>query len=326
MSPRTIIVLLLVCMVLTACGPSQPKTRELYRGTEGIKLSFPDRNNLQLFEGEEFSVAVRLENDGTSDVNETSRGFVSVVYDPSLFIFQQASAYNTVTLNRDDTTLSPLVSFTARGRSEYIEQGDVEYAEFVFKSHELSGNRDKADATLTFTACYEYTTTFINTICVDRDLYNTRLSQTCVGTPITDSSQGAPVAVTKVEPSYLRKQLDSGESVVRPQFKVTLSNVGGGNPLYSASKRAEEICEMSGFQRDEFGKVQVRAFLNNIELKCGPSSNNYDGIVKFDRNQAQILCVLEDNIEAGANYATPIIIKARYFYINSITAQLEVQS
>jgi hypothetical protein len=283
-------------------------------------MAFPQQNNFEQFQEDTFSIALRLENDGTADINASNPGYVSPTFDPALIRLQELIGQNIV--QNDPRRNSRLaeekrLAFYAAGRNINVPLGEVVFLEFTFNTLDLTGNRERAIAPITFNACYPYITTFIKNVCIDRDFYNTEATKTCIGSTVTDASQGAPVAVTQVEPRFNKQGPD-----IYPQFRIHLENLAGGFVLYSPTEqRSSEICKLTDFRKEEFGKVRVTALLNNVPLNCGTDGS---GIARFERNSADIICKFTQPLQVGANYESPLVVQLHYFYISSLTAQVEV--
>jgi hypothetical protein len=306
----------MLCMLLVACGGSQTQTKErpLYEGKTGIVASFPETNKLQFYEGDSFSVAIRVENDGATDVTAQNPGWISVLFDPASFhlLFAKTSLKN-------QPTTPGHYAFALEGRNVNAPVGAIDFFDFTFSANNLQGNRDDAQSTLTFEVCYPYNTTFIQNICVDRDVFEQTATDVCIASAVTGTSQGAPIAVTRVEQSFLR----DGTKVI-PRFKVTIQNLQNGYTLWNEKESSESVCGQSGFNSNEFGRVKVTALMANQPLKCGTES--VPDVARFDHNTAEIICRLDSGVEAGASYETPLIVKLQYFYISTLTAHVEVEN
>lgn len=301
---------------LVGCTASSNNTPPppLYIGTEGIALSFPNQNNLQQYANDTFSIALRLENKGATDVGASTNYTINSVS------YKGADGYLSVTY--DPATISPQSNiqqnFSLLGRSLLYNIGQVDFYAFTFKANPLSGNRGTLQTPITFTACYPYTTTFLKTVCVDRDFYNTQLTKLCVGTDITDSSQGAPISIVNVEPRFVQT-----DTVVQPRYLVTLQNNGQGYTLANMpGDDSKNSCIQSNLNRNDFGKIYVTGLLGAAKLNCGTDDT---GITRFDQNTVQIICKLDNSsINPGPNYESTLTIQAHYIYIDSLTADVTI--
>lgn len=285
--------------------------RPLYEGGEGVIIGFPERNNFKLYEGDAFTVALRLENDGATHIEAPDYGYVSVLYDPSAVSLRKV--YTSVSLPRSNLQPAP---FALKGREVYVSQGEVDFPEFTFSAMNVTGNREKFQTQLNFQVCYPYETILIHDLCVESDIYYTTATQTCQGGELRSTSQGAPIAVTLVEPSYLRNG-----KFIEPRFRITFQNLQDGYTLWNDTQTSAELCSQSDFDYADFGRIQVSASLSDVPLVCGSSGN---GVTRFEDKTAQVICRLTGQIEAQANYVTPLIVEANYIYIDSVKADIEV--
>ncbi len=313
----SVLLLCAVALFVVACGPKSPAERPLHSGEQGIIVGFSEKNNFQFYEQDSFSIMLRLENDGAAHISKERLGYISVLYDKGVFSYVNGST------RAARGPITPL-PFYADGRDLNIAKGEVEFADLSFTTKKLMGNREQATSAITFQVCYPYNTTYIDTLCVDRDIYNTRAAQTCIGHALSGTSQGAPIAVRAVEPSFLRV-----ESALQPRFKITLTNLQNGYTIYTPKTESDignskELCKQQDFNRSEFGTLRVEAFLNGVPLVCGTSLQDTSGIARFEGKDAVVICRLTAQIQAGANYETPLVVVADYIYIDSITADIEV--
>lgn len=307
---RLAITIGLFVLLLTACWSNTPQQRALYTGSDGIKMSFPQQNNFKQFTNETFSIAIRLENDGATTITKDNPAWVTALYDPATISFVEIMGPTGSPIQR------PFPVFIA-GRSRDVSLGEVTYLDATFKTLMLTSNRQTAKAPITFSICYPYNSIFIKNVCVDRDYFNTESTKICTAQIVTDSSQGAPVAVTSIEPRFSNQQ-----GLVQPQFRIHIENLRDGYVLYKNTTSSLDVCLLgANFNKTEFGKAYIEASLNTVPLSCGTDNDN---IVRFERNSADIVCRLETSMMAGANYETPLIINLRYFYISSLTANVEV--
>jgi hypothetical protein len=303
---------LLTCvLLLVACSGSQETPEQPLRlGKDGVYMSFPDTNALELYEKDKFSVAVRLENVGANHITEQKPGWITASYDRAAFSFTEVATSKTRSQKLP-------VAFSLNGRDEFVTKGDVEFAEFNFVAQDVFGNRDKAQSTIVFNACYPYTTVFAHNVCIDRDVYTTQQAETCAVHTITDGSQGAPIAVTKVEPMFLREG-----ATVTPRFRITVQNMQSGYTVWNPAATGEQLCTLSDFTYQEHGRAHVTASINNQPLKCGSDDA---GIVRFERDTGVIVCSLPP-LSAGASYEALLLVNVDYFYISSLTATVEVNN
>lgn len=181
-------------------------------------------------------------------------------------------------------------------------------------------------STVIATACYRYSTEVKQEACIDTDILGlSKKEKTCTVTNFELSDQGAPVAVTKIEPKmYPQGSGDKIESV-KPEFSIHLKNVGGGL-IVDPSAEPNSVCSSASIadrNSEDFRKiwntVAVSAKLSDKELTCYPSKiqlNDEDSIVR---------CSTEAGINPGTpTYNTPLTITLNYGYITKISREVAI--
>src|SRR4030042_1767216 len=92
------------------------------------------------------------------------------------------------------------------------------------------------NALISATYCYDYATTAKMDVCIDPDIYGKQPQKVCTVAGKSLSSQGAPIAVNKVDVEMLPFSKDS----IKPQFTIHVQNVGDGTVI--ASGKALSFC------------------------------------------------------------------------------------
>jgi hypothetical protein len=367
--------LALTAVFLSACGGSnQPAARPLYSGSDGVIMSFPDTNALTQYQNDEFTISLRLLNDGTADITPQNPGFVTATFDasvmkavavfPDMQEFTQEYTTATSTTQQGGSSLSSQIFaafgipdieqainifnaattavtgnvgvgtpssgyartlFSANGRSQYVSVGDIEFVEFTFQAQPLPANRATMTTPLVIQACYPYTTTFITEMCVDRDPLSSAGSSACQAQTLTAQPQGAPIAVRSVAPRYTRLP-----DRVEARYEIVFDNVRDGVVILPQKDQTSvQACNLGTIDRATYGSMLVTAQISGTKLKCSQDGTEEEGVTRFDKRRATIVCRATGDDAVGAfqgngNYVAPIIIQAHYFYIQSMTAQVEV--
>ena len=113
------------------------------------------------------------------------------------------------------------------------------------------------------TACYKYKTETSTQVCIDPDPYAIEPKEkVCTIGTYGLTTQGAPVAVTSVE-----EEISRGRQMSRAQFKIFVSNVGGGDVFDDMAPISE--CH-TRLERDDLNKVYIDARFSDIQLECEP--------------------------------------------------------
>lgn len=290
----TLFAALLAMLLLTSCsylgtGSTRARPITFHVGTQGMVLAFlsgspPDR----LYEGDPLTLVVQYSNKGAYSV---SGGMLYV------------SGY--------DRAYIPLVPdqapFNAEGKSLYNPEGLMSYtAEFTAGAVTAPANVDIFPQTFKVTACYNYRTEAAADVCIDPDPLRIQpQDKVCVLHDVSMSSQGAPVAVTRVEEDAARG---------RVQFKIAISNVGGGTVIMN---EAIPRC-MTDLRRDEVDKVKISAYLSNMPLTCQPSE------VRLLNNKGVAFCYINLVDQSMEAYTTTLNINLDYAYRNSIAKRVDI--
>ena len=161
------------------------------------------------------------------------------------------------------------------------------------------------------TACYKYKTEASATVCIDPDPLSVNPEdKVCRVQNVGMGSQGAPVAVTLVEPHIARN---------RAQFKIYIANVGKGTVIESVNGRVPIDRCHTLLKRDQVDKVEVRAFLSqNQLLDCKPE------IVRLVNGKGFVYCTLGNLEPTGEAYQTNLNVELFYGYRDSIATRVEV--
>ncbi len=312
---KTILFLILVLLFIsgyTRCTFIQkPQPIDIYKGTEGIVMEFlngapPDK----IAEDSEFQIIANIKNKGVSDVE---------------------GGYLTLSLEKDYVELydwsfeEPIVSsgfgpeqviFDLEGKSEYNIYGGEGIIKITAKTKKIEELMESHTSTIGLTTCYKYSTTVNPTVCIDPDVYNLRAGEkSCAVKDIGLNSQGAPVAVTKVE----QKMIVHGDKV-EPQFLIYITNKGNGQIVNKDD--IEEACSATGLSKDSWNIVNVKAYLSGKELSCTPNP------VKLTKTRNFVRCsaLEQDWIDKEElAYETVLNIKLEYGYTSTISREIIIE-
>lgn len=214
-SKKTFLILILIITMLAiqGCG-GQRGMVPIFVGTEGIKIEFinnaPPTN---MYEHQPINIMIELWNKGAYTPQPNEEIIVNLRYDPIYFDSEneQGSLITTDTTGRV-TNLA--------GKSEIWPQGQriIEPLK-TLRTREILGTREMPTTNMEVTACYPYKTFLSESICLDTDIYQIESSPLCRNKGVfTYSSQGAPIAITKLEVDII------------PVGYVDLSSIPGGTP------------------------------------------------------------------------------------------------
>jgi len=310
---KTILFLILVIFLSAGaakCSLTQrPKTIDIYQGTDGIIMEFlngapPDK----ISEDSEFQIIADIKNKGVGNVK---------------------NGYLTINLEKDYVELyfweleEPIVSsgfnpeqviFDLEGKSEYNINGGEGVAKITARTKKIEGLIESHTSNIGLTACYEYSTIANPSVCIDPDVYNLRAGEKpCSIKDISLNSQGAPVAVTRIEQNIL-----THEDKIEPQFLIYLANKGNGQIV--DKQKVKEAC--SGTGKYNLSMINVEVYLSGRELECTPDPIRLTRTKNFVRCSALEKDWLDKELLA---YETVLNIKLSYGYTSTIAKEIRIE-
>ncbi len=328
---RSVLIILFVFLILLLSG-CQPREGELvdniHTGTEGISMNFiPNNppNKVTASTGMEVNFALEIKNKGAAPL----RGYLyfsgfarEILGLPDMYIFPDP-------VNCGVDYIEPKSKFYTSGGT------CIEYLPALLN---LNSVPDEIPFPILVTAIYPYTTDAAVPVCIDPN-YHKLGNKACEMRPVTMSGgQGAPVAVTRVEPIPM-----SGGKV---QFNIFLTNVGGGEIVDYTRTRANlrtgkdynfaaytisAPVSFSSLTGSAIENVIIRgdkyyiAYGDNlINILIGGNFNTASaGIVRFNNNQAVISRVIDFG-NKPSEFVTPLRITLFYGYKEDIRTTLHI--
>jgi len=310
---------------------AEKSLEEIRAGTEGITMSFllnspPDKIHVDKAAADEssngFEVALELRNKGAfpqPGEGDAPRGKVYLSgYDPEIIKFEGSNV---------KTELGNAL----QGKSTINPNGGFDVFTFKGSVNAESLNVEKYEPTLLASACYTYQTVAGPSVCIDPDPYSvTNERKVCQVQDTSLSSQGAPVAVTKIN-----EEAFAGKT----QFKITIKNVGNGEVLKNDIVESKCGPSVEKIVREDIDRVQlVSVKVGNNPLDCGPFANTggalrgETGDIRLINGEGYIICELPSSMYSGAEgtsksrtaYITPMTITLQYGYRNSIEKKVQI--
>lgn len=236
--------------------------------------------------------------------------------------------------------------FSLEGKSIFNYDGGSDILTYKAKAKSAGALSESHEVTVVATSCYEYTTTWNQNVCIDTDVNKMNVfAGSCVSEESSLSPQGAPLAITQIQPSML----PTGTGYLRPLFKIYISNVGNGQIINKVKK--EQACTATGLSSKDYNMVFLKAFVlssqdisydfNGYDPKTAKELNQgEDGdliscspnpiILKGDGND-YVTCVLNSGLELDqfslnqAPYMTQLSIQLDYGYMLSESKTLTIQ-
>lgn len=298
--------LILLMVFIAACTNSGDSTLgDVHYGDDGLVLEFLDTIPDDVYEDTAIEVAVSMENDGTFDLADPYRGQLSVVYDEFYFDLLSQSAY--------------MNNIQLQGRNILRQKGEYGLYDLAsLKVRPLVGSREHPTTSVFVNVCYPYETYFHSPVCIDTNIYSINLrEQVCEVEDLTDSGQGAPVAITRVETFMIPV-----DNKIQPQFRITIENVGDGQLLsYVEPDDLEQACSLQEAKREDWNTLWIDAFLSNATLDCRPNP------IRMFQDEGITVCSLpvENAFETSFNYLDSLQVIANYVYSSSISKEVTIR-
>lgn len=215
--------------------------------------------------------------------------------------------------------------------------GSIDTAQFDGKIIGDNIRIDRYEPTILVTACYPYITKASPNVCIDPSPFDSTEEKVCSIGSQKLSTQGAPVAVTKIDQEAATNKI---------QFKITIKNVGDGDVLKSGTsedKDGNEVevldkCSPLGggkLDRKDFDKVKVIGItVGDVALwsdekadnKCGPFADGTQDIIRLFGGEGFVICTLDitDLGDVQSAYTTPISINLNYTYRSTISKGISI--
>jgi len=297
----------LIAIFLLIAGQACPRrtgeevVESRYRiGNEGLIMDF--MRNMppnKIYDLDELRVGIELKNRGAYPSSTDNNNFIGKLYlrgfDPSYIIFNEGSWQE--------------VDRNLFGKDQYNPEGGYSMIDFTSSVIQLPSGVEFYRPTLLVTACYEYQTIANPVVCIDPNPYSAEVREkVCTVHDVSLTSQGGPIAVTRVEEAVMKDKI---------QFKIHVQNVGGGlvvdiNELSDCPGNLKEYVNMN--------KVDFSADISGESLyDCRPGDYQID----LYNNQGFIICYATKPA-AGDAYETPLKIQLDYGYMSSISKQIEI--
>ncbi|MFH0977865.1 MAG: hypothetical protein V1837_01050 [Candidatus Woesearchaeota archaeon] len=304
------VMIFLMLILITGCaGTTSRKIVEtnVKEGTKGIEMSFFDGTPPNtVFEASDFLISAQISNQGATDVTagyltiSTEKEYMGLI-DWKSSIISSSTPENAM--------------FAIQGKSQSNPAGDSSVITIRAKTLTIDPQSETHTSTIVMTACYPYKTTFSTDVCVDPDMYTMKAERkACVVKLIGLSSQGGPVAVTRIEP----QMLIGDDGLVRPQFTLYLRNEGNGAVFDINSM--ETVCSSASLRKEDVNFVQVKAKLSDKTLTCKPTS------IHLKDTDNMVRCSSENGYTGGSNsFVAPLVVEISYGYSFSITKEIIIR-
>ena len=318
---KIILIIIIASILISGCsgGARSPQIPPIYSGSEGVVVEFMKNVPPQkLYENQVFELIVNVHNKGAYSINGSTineKGVVHVDYDPLYF--------SQVILKESSFVLRSKSLDFPKGESVMLDLGQM-------KVNEILGTRVSPKTKIYVSVCYPYQTYLSKEVCIDQDYMKVQKTPVCTnpGT-YTFSSQGAPVAITKIEADML----PLGNGVTQPVFRITLRNIGKGIVITRQDGIIiDNLCSPARTDSNpkNFNILKVSAWLGSEDnqLKCEPENAIlWDNEVEVTCTSNPIQAVTVQDPErpiSDNNHISILTVKADYVYKENINREIEI--
>ena len=297
--------LILVLFLISGCGSfslnrGSISDVKIYTGTSGLELEFlKDNPPREVYEDQIFKATVFLRNDGAFDIS---------------------SGYLLIGLEEDYMKLlyeyDQRLDLQLNGKSMQTPVGEERIEEFTIKTKKIDPQTQEHESSIYVTSCYKYRTELHQDVCIDPDVYNLKpIEKACEVKDISLSSQGAPVAITKIE-----EKISSSESeeIMIPQFIIYIQNKGKGEVI--DERKIDDVCSAKPLTSEDINKLTIAAYLSGIPLECKP----YE--LKLKNKQEKVICSLKEGIKKDEPaFTTLLSVILDYGYTQTISKKVTIK-
>lgn len=359
---KKIIFAMLLCLFLLAAGcnntlgigksSSTPKEINIYVGTSGLTAEFvKGAPPPKVFEKSNFPILIKIRNTGAAHIGSFANEMASLPQKGILAIGREKDyipVYNVEQQpGRIEGNEQSGIKFSIDGKTQINPRGDAMIAAINAKTDKLDPQSENKQSTITATLCYPYKTILSTTVCIDPDIAGMVPGKKVCTIKETAFSggQGAPIAVTKIEPQMIPEE---DKNIVKPQFLIFVENKGKGNPVNFAGY--ESACSKEDTTgKDTWNVATLRAYTSGkdtvggkgAQLICCPnrdgecpeaetSQEKITGFIRFRDKKDFVRCTFKDSEamkikkEDGA-FTSPLRIEIDYGYVQSISTNFLIQ-
>lgn len=317
-------VFLIICVLFTSsCGlinfgggqnANVAITQESLRtGTDALSMEFyKDFPPNATYENTEFEVALVIRNKGASDITD---GIIILSYEDFLIENTEKSwlLYNTA-----DSSLGTgnAMNLEVKGRTLETPDGEEKVFSKTLKTKQVEKLKEMSDASISATACYDYKTVKGVPICVD-PLKFQKIDKPCEMKTVSLSSQGGPLAITKVVPRLVNtegKQEFEVDIYFQDKGKGTIFQKGKAAIACGRGTQSTSLLKVINEQdvTVRFGSESGKTF------KCSPFPLELTGKDDF------IKCLYMGSITEDQAYSTLLYVEFNYGYMHGINTDMKI--
>ena len=303
--------LVISLFILTSCVGNRNRdgediSDENYRtGSKGLELEFmknapPDK----IYSNNEMDIIIEITNEGAYPLEGSFDGKIEIYgFDEKAFAGERWDGSNFI-----DPELQGRSQFSPRGGRD-VKRYHVDRVYTLFDS-------EFYEPTIVAAACYKYQTTADALVCIDPEPYSIfDEEKVCSigqnGKTYTLGTQGAPVAVTRVE-----EEISSNDI----HFSIYIKNVGTGKVV---DEKAINDCPLN-LDYNDVDKVLVTAKLPfDSAPRCQPKGDYRDPVRLDESGNGFIFCSFRKPDSKSA-FETVLQVNLDYRYLDWIEKELRI--
>ena len=327
-------IFLIFAVIVIGCTSSpSSKTKEVdvFVGTDGLTAEFAKTAPPpKVFEDSNFPILLRIRNKGAYSIKDSNKAALSLGIEKDYIKDLKVEEQGRVVSTRFDN----LAYFFVDGKTTINPQGDEVITSLSAKTSKLDPQSELKESTITATLCYPYNTILSTTVCIDTDVAGINPGKKVCSAKdlVFNSGQGAPIAVTKIEP-----QMIPVENEIKPQFLIFVENKGKGNPVNLVGY--DSACYKSDYNKDSWNVATIKVYKAGKEseaesqLVCTPSLKNSAGaidetigLLRFTDNKIFVRCTFKNGIPKSSEaFLSPLKVVIDYGYVQSIAANFLIE-
>jgi len=311
------ILLAILCLFLLSCSGNSSNVGQitLQTGTDGLNMQIVKKGfTKEVSEGERIFVTLEMRNEGFSDI---TNGKLLLTLEPD---FMELESWDLPEEFRTDFGNS--VSFNLKGKTLAIPRGELQVVRAIIQTKDVDSTLKKVDSRFIINACYAYSTILSKTICIDTDPFGLGVAKkSCDAKDISLSSQGAPIAIKKIEQKVLP---GNNKDEVRLEFSIYADNVGEGTII--DRNRYSQICSGQELVTEDFNSISLdRVQFSGYEYSQDFQDMDCTNPMIKTKDGYYSRCVMKDGIpKSKLTFETPLIVQLSYGYKQIISEDVSI--
>lgn len=305
------VILIVSLIILSSCTGTRNREgeriseRDYRRGTQGLELEFMDNAPPdKIYAGNDMDIIIEVRNLGAYPDTDSFDGKLELYgFDEKAFSGERWDGGN-------------FLSSDLQGRSQFSPQGGREAKRYHIDRVYTLFNSEFYEPTIVAAACYKYRTIAEPLVCIDPEPYSIfDEEKVCTirqaGETYRLTSQGAPVAVTRVEEEITSNNI---------HFSIYIDNVGDGKVI---DENVRNDCPFD-LDYNDVDRVLVRAKLPfDSSPKCQPRGDYRDPVILDENGKGFIFCTFRKPASKSA-FETVLQIQLDYRYMDWIEKEIKI--